>query len=320
VSESVESVRVPDRVAAPAKINLFLRVLGRRPDGYHDLETLILPIGLADHLQFDAGAGPSSRSLSLSLEVEGPPELTRDVPVDDSNLVLRAANALADRAGVRGFAAITLEKAVPSAAGLGGGSSDAAATLRVLNELWRCGLDDDQLRAVGAEVGSDVPALVGGEPAIARGRGERVEPATVPRLTWLLVTFDFAVATRDAFDWWDQDGAATGQDPAELIAVATQAHDHDDPTIRGALAARVFNDLQEPVVRRHPVVGTALSRLREAGADAAILSGSGPSVVGLFLQGLADADRNRRLRDDLQELTGRRPIWVVSRAGGLRTR
>jgi 4-diphosphocytidyl-2-C-methyl-D-erythritol kinase len=306
-SERLEGVR------APAKINLFLRVLGRRSDGYHDLETVILPIGLADQLHIHAVADPTFRTLSLSLAVEGRPELTRGVPADESNLVLRAAKALADRAGIRGFADITLEKLVPSGAGLGGGSSDAAATLRTLNRLWDCGLGDDDLREVASEVGSDVPPLVGEGPAMARGRGERIEAANVPPLRWLLATFDFEISTRDAFEWWDEDGAVSGPDPTRVVAAAARARDPDDPAGRSALGALLFNDLEGPAVRRHPVIGAALDVLRDGGATTAILSGSGPSVVGLFAESLHGTDRVDRLERDIERMTGRQPIWVTSR-------
>ena len=180
------------RVVAPAKVNLFLRVLGRRPDGFHEIETAVLPISLADRLEVIAEAGPD---LELSLELSGTAELVDGVPGDRTNLVVRAAAALAERSGVRGSAAIRLEKRVPSAAGLGGGSADAAATLRSLNDLWSCGLDDDALREVAATVGSDVPALLGPGPWLARGRGERVEPIHARPLQWCLVTAAFGVRT-----------------------------------------------------------------------------------------------------------------------------
>lgn len=313
-------VRVPDRVPAPAKINLFLRILGRRPDGYHNLETVVLPIGFGDVLEVRAAADPAASTMDLSLRVEGSPELTGGVPTDDSNLVLRAARALADRTGVRGFAEITLEKVVPSAAGLGGGSADAAATLRALNERWGCGLDDDTLRAVAAEVGSDVPALVGGGPCLVRGRGERVLPVVVPRLTWLLVTFAFGVPTADAFDWWDAE-PVTGPDPGDLLAAAAEAASRrvgeGDRETRGSLGMLPFNDLEQQVVRRHPIVGKVLDILLDKGASSALLAGSGPSVVGLFERDLGNQERLGYLASSLQALTGLMPRWVVSPASDL---
>jgi 4-diphosphocytidyl-2-C-methyl-D-erythritol kinase len=258
-----------------AKVNLFLRVLRTRDDGYHELETLIVPISLADRMVVHADADPSFRTLSLSLEVTGPADLVSGVPRDDSNLILKAAAALAERTGVHGLADIALEKVIPVGAGLGGGSADAAAVLDVLNDLWGCGLSPEALRQVGATVGSDVPALMLGGPVRAAGRGERVEPARVMPLSIQLVTFPFSVSTPDAFRWWDAHGS-TGPDTDALLAAA--APDGDLP----AFARLMYNDLEQPVIHRYPEIAEAKKILLEGGALGAVMSGSGPSVVGLM--------------------------------------
>ncbi len=261
-------------VAAPAKVNLFLRVLGRREDGYHDLESLVVPISLADRLEVHAHADPTEfRTLSFSLAVLGPPDLVRRVPADESNLILRAALAMAERAGLRGFAEFRLEKRIPAAAGLGGGSSDAAAALGALNALWGEPLDGEQLGSVAAEVGSDVPALLLRAPALIGGRGERVRPGPDLELSVALVTFGFGVATADAYRWWDQDDGATGPDPGPAL----------EAFAAGSVDERVlFNDLEEPVARRHPEIGWAKEALLRAGATATVMCGSGPSVAGFL--------------------------------------
>src|SRR5439155_21609646 len=139
-------------------------------------ETLIVRLSLADRLRINASADRRSfRTLALSLEMAGDPAIAPAVPVDQSNLVLMAAAALAERAQVRGFADIVLEKRIPAAAGLGGGSADAAATLEALNELWEVGLGPEALSSVAASIGADVPALLAPNAALARGRGERTE-------------------------------------------------------------------------------------------------------------------------------------------------
>ena len=290
-------------VQARAKVNLFLRILGLRPDGYHDLETLIVPISLADRVQVNAGADPSFETPSFSLEVTGDADLVGGVPRDESNLVLRAAAALAERAGVRGFADITLDKRVPSAAGLGGGSADAAAVLEALNHLWGCGLGPEELRDVGAMVGSDVPALMMGGPAIAGGRGERVEPARVRPLALVLVRLPFAVSTPDAFRWWDQEGT-TGPDPGAVMA----ACDPDTDTDLAELGALLFNDLEGPVLHRHPEIGRAKEILMDGGAVAALMSGSGPTVVGVLPEDFARVTPNAE--QELKDLAGRPPAYV----------
>lgn len=264
-------------IARPrAKINVFLRVLGRRPDGFHDLESLVVPVSLTDRLQIHAFADPGQfRTLSLSLDLGGDPALVAGVPRDESNLVLRAAAALAERVGARGFAELTLEKRIPSAAGLGGGSADAAATLIALNDLWGCALSPAGLSEVGASVGSDVPALLSGGPAVIRGRGERVQPVLAPSQRWVLCTFPFEVRTADAFRWWDEDSSPTGPGPRPVIDAAARGDPHD-------LGRKMFNDLEAPVTRRHPAIAEAKERLLAAGAVGAVMCGSGPTVAALI--------------------------------------
>jgi 4-diphosphocytidyl-2-C-methyl-D-erythritol kinase len=302
-------------VIARAKVNLFLRVLGRRKDGYHDLESLIVPIDLADRLEIHAASDPAGfRTLTLSLEVTGKPGLVAAVPVDESNLVLRAASALAERAHVRGFAEITLGKQIPSAAGLGGGSADAAATLRALNQLWSCGLGDEELHEVAAAVGSDVPALLAGRAVAVRGRGESVEPVRMAGLNLALATFGFGVSTADAFGWWDEDGRPAGPDPGEILREAdprVMGERQGDP---GRFARLLYNDLEQPVVDRHPVIGEVEERLRAAGAAAVLMSGSGPSVVAILPWGIDRFDRG--VERDAERASGRPLRYVASEPFG----
>jgi 4-diphosphocytidyl-2-C-methyl-D-erythritol kinase len=286
---------------APAKINLFLRVLGRRSDGYHDLESVLVPISLADGLQIHAASDPGEfRTLSFSLEVSGEPDSVRGVPVDESNLVLKAAKALADRVGVRGFADIHLKKRIPPAAGLGGGSSDAAATLRALNDLWGAGLGDDELMEIAAEVGSDVPAMLRGGAVLIGGRGERVVEQSTSPLSGVLATFDFGVRTGDAYGWWDSDGGTTGPDPRPLLESVSGPVE--------VLGPILFNDLEEPVVRRHPQIGRVKEALLRGGAIGALMAGSGPTVFGLLSPG---TELELNARREVVELSGRSVVDVA---------
>jgi 4-diphosphocytidyl-2-C-methyl-D-erythritol kinase len=289
-------------VEARAKVNLFLRVLRMRSDGYHDLETLVVPVGLADRLAVRAAAGDDFTTLSVSLDLTGEPDVVAGVPADESNLVVRAAAALAERCGVHGFAEISLEKRVPSAAGLGGGSADAAAVLRSLNDLWGCGLGQEELVEVAASVGSDVPALVLGAPVLASGRGELVRPVTAGPLFVVLVRLPLEVSTPEAFRWWDEDGS-TGPDAAEVL----QAAERGDAV---ALGRSLFNDLQPVVVRRHPEVGEALEALLEGGAVGAAMSGSGPTVFGLMRS--AESRLDSRSEGRLRALSGGRDPMYLS--------
>lgn len=251
---------------AHAKINVFLRVLGRREDGYHELESLVLPISLADRLT----VRPADR---LTVSVNGPEALTGVVPAGGLNLALVAALALGD-ACEGGGAAIEIDKQIPVAAGLGGGSADAAAALAALNELWACDLDPATLTEIGARVGSDVPALLAGEPVLMHGRGELLAPASVAPTSWVVVPLAFGIRSPDAYRWWDEGGAPSGPDPEPLLAAAATGD-------VAALGTLLFNDLEVPVSARHPEIAEATRALLAAGALGAVMSGSGSSVAGL---------------------------------------
>jgi 4-diphosphocytidyl-2-C-methyl-D-erythritol kinase len=261
---------IPVSEPAPAKVNLFLRVVGRRDDGFHDIETLILPVTLAD------GVRAAYREQGFGLAIAG--ERAGAVPGDAANLVVRAAEALARATGEPRGARLMLAKRIPVAAGLGGGSADAAAALRALDRLWGWGLGTDRLVEVAVEVGSDVPSLVPGLPVVVSGRGERVERVDIPRSWWVLHTPPLEVAAADAYAWWDEDDGGTGPDPGVVIEAA-MAGDLE------GLANLVFNDLERPVSRRHPEVVEATRRLLEAGALGALMCGSGPTVAGLCRDG-----------------------------------
>jgi len=253
------------RIEAHAKVNVFLRVLRAREDGYHDLASLVLPISLADIVTVQPAR-------ELRVDVRG--RRAEDVPPGGLNLALIAALALAEASTGGMGATIEIEKSIPVAAGLGGGSADAAATLVALNELWECGLDAGALADIGARVGSDLPALLAGGPVLVGGRGERVEPAKVERLWWAVVTLDFPTRSPDAYRWWDEDGGNTGPSPWSILDAAERG----DAETLGPL---LYNDLERSVVRRHPEVGEALQALTQAGALGAVMSGSGPTVLGL---------------------------------------
>lgn len=257
----------PIRLEAPAKVNIFLRVLAARDDGYHDLESLVVPISLADAVTVRADD-------RLHVEARGAPALTGDVAVGGLNLALVAALALADACPNAGGALVEIDKRIPVAAGLGGGSADAAATLIALNRLWGCDLDPATLGEVAGRIGSDVPALLLGGPVLMSGRGEILAPAEVASFWWVVVHFDFGVRSPDAYRWWDEDGGATGPDPDPLLDAAAAGDAQ-------ALGPLLFNDLEDVVARRHPAVGEAKQDLMAAGALGAVMSGSGSSVVGL---------------------------------------
>lgn len=262
----------PVRVRVPAKINLHLHVGPLRPDGYHELTTVYHAIGVYDELTARPGD-----TLTLTMEGEGAGEL----PLDGSNLVLRAAHVLAEYTGRPAHARLHLRKHIPLAAGLAGGSADAAATLVACDTLWDTNLGREELSTVAAAIGSDVPFLVLGGTALGTGRGERVSPVLAPSHTWhWVVAFaDTGLATPSVFDELDRlryHGLANSDAgaPDGLLAALRQR----DPDV---LAATLANDLQAAALSLWPPLERMLSAGLDAGALAGLVSGSGPTCVFL---------------------------------------
>ena len=250
-------------LAAPAKVNLFLRVLEKRSDGFHELETLFQAVDLADEVHVQAASGGG-----ISLEVEGP-----DLGPIEDNLAYRAADAFLKAVGVSGSVLIRLKKRIPAGAGLGGGSSDAAAVLRLMNTMYGDPLDPGELTALGAGLGSDVAFFLGESPlAIGRGRGEQLEAiAPLPEAQLVLALPPVHVATAWAYKklsarGLDNAGPRLGDPPASWAWVASLAH----------------NDFQDVVAAEHPEVQAALDALQAVGADPTLLSGSGAACFGRF--------------------------------------
>lgn len=247
-------------VLAHAKLNLFLRVVGRRADGFHELETLFQSIDLADELTFAPG-----RELTLTGGSEA-------APPGPENLVLRAAAALREATGCPHGAAIHLEKRVPVGAGLGGGSSDAAATLRALNRLWDLRLPRERLLEIAARLGSDVPFALRGGTAVGRGRGELLEPLPTPALWLALARPSFGVPTPQAYRLFRPAPAAAPLG-SFLAALASGEPERIAPLLRNDLEAGVFSQWPELTALRE--------RLLAAGALGARMTGSGSVLFGV---------------------------------------
>ncbi len=261
-------------LAAPAKLNLSLAVLGRRPDGYHDIESLMVGVSLGDSLTVRA---TESSGISLRLRpAAGPagPEVARDVPTGPENLVVRAAMALAEAAGVDRGLEIELVKRVPAGSGLGGGSSDAAAVLRGAAAAWGIDWGSDRLAEVGARIGSDVPFFFAGGPAVVRGRGERLEPVGgIPPLPVVIARPDAGLSTADVYAACVPDADRRGD--ASRLAAAL-AH--------GGLRAAgpwLHNALEAPARRLCADVDHLLAALARAGAACPRLTGSGSACFAL---------------------------------------
>jgi 4-diphosphocytidyl-2-C-methyl-D-erythritol kinase len=253
------------RIECFPKINLYLRVVRRRPDGYHELETLFQSIGEGDCLT----VRPSSDGV-VTLATDDP-----DLPTDDRNLVVRAARLLRERFGplTDPGARLDLVKRVPSGAGLGGGSSDAAAALRLLTEWWRLPTSREDLHSLAAELGSDVPFFLYGGTCVGRGRGERLEPVETPRLWLVLARPPVAVATPWAFRQW-RPGVSTGAGLDSFL----RALGSGDPAEVGAL---LRNDLEAGVEAGVPEIARLRGWLLEQGVYGARMTGSGSVVFGI---------------------------------------
>jgi len=251
---------------AHAKINLDLRVLGPRSDGFHELRTVFQSIALHDTISCTVREGP----FALECDVAG-------VPLDSTNLVWRAADALwrsLRRSGPLRDAVVRIDKRIPVEAGLGGGSSDAAATLLALARAWRVPLRPSQLTDVAGVLGADVPFFLSGGTALGLGRGDEIYPLTDLPRHWVVLMFPgFGVSTGDAFAWYAEERA--------LGRVSLREPQHV-PGPWPSRAAQMINDLEAPIARRHPEIDQMKGALRRAGALAAAMTGSGSTVFGLF--------------------------------------
>lgn len=265
-------------VLAPAKLNLSLEVLGRRDDGYHEVETLNVPIRLYDELFLQTAAAPadSSRRFELRIESSGNAD---SVPSGEDNLVIRALETLARRAGCPQGAAITLRKRIPAMAGLGGGSSDAAAALSAANAAWGLSWSVDRLSPVAAEIGSDVPFFLHGGAAICRGRGERIEPVALPAgLPCVIVQPPTGMSTPDVYARLDANASPdSGSDSRRLARLLAAIRSGDWRN----LASGLYNRLQSAAAEISPEVHRLAAAFGRLPFIAHQLTGSGAAHFGL---------------------------------------
>ena len=266
-----------------AKVNLMLRVGARQPDGYHDVRTVLQAVGIFDSLTFTARRGP----FALQSRVPG-------LAMDESNLVWRAAAALWRAAGKPGTprdAHVRLDKAIPMAAGLGGGSADAAAALVGLNRLWDCRCPPQQLVRIARELGADVPFFLQGGTALGAGRGDEIFPVDdITRFGVVLIKPSFGVSTADAYAWLDADRVSGADSPVrepKALDVGWTGH-----------PLSIANDLEGPVARRHPGIEEMIAGCVREGAVAAAMTGSGSAVFGLFREAVATKAARKLQRPD----------------------
>jgi len=268
------------QVSAPAKINLSLKILGRRSDGFHEVETLVAPISLFDEIKIE------KQSRWIDFQCDDP-----SVPKGDDNLVVRAAKAFFEQTKQKAGIAIQLQKKIPHGAGLGGGSSDAAATLLALNNIFETKLSREELARLGATIGSDVPFFIFGSAAICTGRGEIVAAEKLKaRLSVLLLKPAFSVATNWAYARWQESHSIPG------ISYAAQEVD----------GQAFVNDLERPVFEKFVFLAQLkMWLLKQPEVGVALMSGSG-STMSAVLRGPQSADTlAKRARQELD-----RELWT----------
>lgn len=298
----VPSVGAPAvSVSAPGKVNLFLALGAASPDGYHPLNTIFAQIGLSETVTVSAlqaltttapqpGSAPAAQPGSAPAAQTGSPRielaLTRpdsNVPLDHTNLAYRAAQAVAQQAAQRGLDTpdvhILLDKAVPVAGGMAGGSADAAATLKACNEFWQVGLSLEELAQLGSQLGADVPFGLYGGVALGTGRGDLIEPlkAAPGPYYWTFALQDEGLSTAAVFKHFDatvQAPPAADMPPEQLLA-ALEAGDVAE------VSRHIRNDLQATAIDLRPELGQLIDLAEKAGALAAMVSGSGPTVAAL---------------------------------------
>ncbi len=279
---------------APAKLNLFLAVTGQRADGFHDLVSVVAPLSLADTLEVEGAAGAGAR---FTLTCNDP-----EVPVDESNLVLRAAQAFAQATGWTGRAVFQLEKRIPMGAGMGGGSSDGVAALRALNELAGTRLKPAELAPMAASLGSDCPLFLQDGPVIVRGRGEQIEPMTgavAARLRGrpvLVFKPAFGVPTAWAYRRMAEDAAAGAKDVYLPAAVAERRLAGWMADDRAGLESLLFNNLERPAFAKYLALPTLLDQLRREFGLEPRMTGSGSACFAFLPDGAPVAEVTQVIR------------------------
>jgi 4-diphosphocytidyl-2-C-methyl-D-erythritol kinase len=264
------------QVFAPAKINLSLKILSRREDGFHEIETLIAPVSLCDEINIQRKKGGQGIDFHCD---------DRSVPRGEDNLVVRAAKSFVAAMKMTSAVSIDLKKKIPHGAGLGGGSSDAATTLLALNRLFETNLTREELAKLGSEIGSDVPFFIFESAATCRGRGDLVTPVQLPaQLPILLLKPDFVVATAWAYSRW--------HDSREIPGVTYAAQEFAGQTF--------VNDLERPVFEKFVFLAQLkMWLLKQPEVGAALMSGSGSTVFAVLREGQDTEAIAERARDQL---------------------
>lgn len=264
---------------AYGKINLVLDVLGQRPDGYHEVRMIMQNVGLHDTVTLER-----TKEAGISMTCSAP-----GIPTDHRNLMMRAASALFQEKHLPGGLRMTLEKHLPAAAGMAGGSSDAAAVFRGINQLFELGMDADSLSAIGVRLGADIPFCIHGGTCLSEGIGEilTILPP-MPKCFLLLAKPDIAVSTKEVYEGLSGIPAAKIHHPdVDAVLEAVKSSD------LSGISRNLGNLLESVTVKKHPEVGLIKEKMRSMSAENALMSGSGPTVFGIFRdRGAAEACLN----------------------------
>ena len=271
-------------IEAPAKLNIRLKITGKRPDGYHELVSIMVPVSLLDFIEIRKKKAPG-----IDLSISGLP-----LPLDESNLVTRAAQAFLGSTGLQEGLSIKISKNIPVAAGLGGGSSDAAATLLLLNEVYSAPLSERDLRGLALQLGADVAFFLLCEPCLASGIGEILEPlAKWPELWYVIVSPQLPVSTA-----WVYQNYRMKLTKGEYASIKKQLKRESLP-----FSQILENDLESVTSAKFPIIRTIKELLMENGAEGALMSGSGSSVFGVFFSlEKAESARERLASLDLGDV------------------
>ncbi|MBO8172671.1 MAG: 4-(cytidine 5'-diphospho)-2-C-methyl-D-erythritol kinase [Bacillaceae bacterium] len=281
-------------VKAPAKINLTLDILGKRDDGYHDIEMVMTTIDLADRLDI---AARDDGKIVIDCPVSY-------VPTDQRNHAYQAAELLQHQFNVKKGANIYIEKHIPVSAGLAGGSSNAAAVIKALNQLWGLGLSVEEMAKIGAQVGSDVPFCIYGGTAVARGRGENVTPiASMPACWVVLAKPPIGVSTADVYQNVDLDRISTEARSTPQMIRAIENKNFKE------ICRSLHNDLESVTFEMYPVVEKLKKQMIRFGGDGVLMSGSGPTVFSLT----GKQSRARRIYNGLKGFC--REVYMVRTLG-----
>lgn len=252
-------------IKAYAKINLGLDVLGRRADGYHEVKMVMQTVDICDVLTFEK----TRSGITISTD-------SGELPIDGDNLIYKAVKLLFDKYGVEEGISIHLQKRIPIAAGMAGGSSDAAAALKGINEIFQLGCSLDELRELGVKIGADVPYCVMGKTALAEGIGEKLTALpSMPDCLLLVAKPDINVSTKYVYEHLDAGEAYEHPDIDGMVQAIKEG------SMEGILK-RMGNVLESVTIPAHPIIGTLKERMMELGAEGSLMSGSGPTVFGIY--------------------------------------